>query len=111
MVPSWKELGARIFVTRFLSYYVNTGCLTLLEEGGTMFNFEGTGGKGIVKSVLRIHSPQFYWKVMAQADLGLADAYINGDFSFVDKDEGLLNFILILIANRDSNASNSPQEE
>lgn len=28
MVPSWKELGARIFVTRFLSYYVNTGCLT-----------------------------------------------------------------------------------
>ncbi|XP_047180065.1 uncharacterized protein LOC124846764 isoform X3 [Vigna umbellata] len=107
MVPSWKELGARIFVTRFLSYYVNTGCLTLLEEGGTMFNFEGTGGKGILKSVLRIHSPQFYWKAMAQADLGLADAYINGDFSFVDKDEGLLNFILILIANRDSNASNS----
>lgn len=73
---------------------------------------------------------------MAQADLGLADAYINGDFSFVDKDEGLLNLILvtilnwilqwvvslglytllsctlvlllqILIANRDSNASNS----
>jgi len=28
MVPSWKELGARIFVTRFLSCYVNTGCLT-----------------------------------------------------------------------------------
>ncbi|XP_027935120.1 uncharacterized protein LOC114190436 isoform X5 [Vigna unguiculata] len=107
MVPSWKELGARIFVTRFLSCYVNTGCLTLLEEGGTMFNFEGTGGKGILKSVLRIHTPQFYWKVMAQADLGLADAYINGDFSFVDKDEGLLNLILILIANRDSNASNS----
>ncbi|XP_068487420.1 uncharacterized protein [Phaseolus vulgaris] len=107
MVPSWKELGARIFVTRFLSCYVNTGCLTLLEEGGTMFTFEGTGENGILKSVLRIHSPQFYWKVMAQADLGLADAYINGDFSFVDKDEGLLNLILILIANRDSNASNS----
>lgn len=73
---------------------------------------------------------------MTQADLGLADAYINGDFSFVDKDEGLLILILvsipirilqrvvslrlytllpftlafllqILIANRDSNASNS----
>jgi len=72
---------------------------------------------------------------MTQADLGLADAYINGDFSFVDKDEGLLILILvsipirilqrvvslrlytllpftlafllqILIANRDSNASN-----
>ena len=34
---------------------------------------------------------------MTQADLGLADAYINGDFSFVDKDEGLLNLILVSI--------------
>ncbi|KHN30725.1 Putative fatty acid methyltransferase [Glycine soja] len=106
MVPSWKELGARIFVTRFLSYYINTGCLMLLEEGGTMFTFEGTGKNCGLKSVLRVHNPQFYWKVMTQADLGLADAYINGDFSFVDKDEGLLILILILIANRDSNASN-----
>jgi len=39
------------------------------------------------------------FQVMAQADLGLADAYINGDFSFVDKDEGLLNLILVTILN------------
>lgn len=32
---------------------------------------------------------------MTQADLGLADAYINGDFSFVDKDEGLLDLFLV----------------
>lgn len=32
---------------------------------------------------------------MTNADLGLADAYIDGDFSFVDKDKGLLNFILV----------------
>ncbi|RDX75481.1 ufaA1, partial [Mucuna pruriens] len=107
MVPSWAELGARIFVTRFLNCYITTGCLILLEEGGTMFTFEGTGKNCVLKCVLRIHNPQFYWKVMTQADLGLADAYINGDFSFVDKDEGLLNLILILIANRDSNAPNS----
>ncbi|KAK2643734.1 hypothetical protein Ddye_018929 [Dipteronia dyeriana] len=31
---------------------------------------------------------------MTEADLGLADSYINGDFSFVDKDEGLLNLIM-----------------
>jgi len=34
-----------------------------LEEGGTMFTFEGTGEKDTLKSVLRIHTPQFYWKV------------------------------------------------
>lgn len=32
---------------------------------------------------------------MTQADLGLADAYINGDFSFVDKDRGLLNLFMV----------------
>ena len=34
-------------------------------------------------------------QVMTEADLGLADSYINGDFSFVDKDEGLLNLFLV----------------
>ncbi|KAL1342144.1 hypothetical protein AAHE18_09G137200 [Arachis hypogaea] len=107
MVPSWKELSARLFVTRFLSSYITTGSLTLLEEGGTMFSFEGINKTCSLKCVMRIHSPQFYWKVMTQADLGLADAYINGDFSLVDKDEGLLNLFLVFIANRDSNDSSS----
>ncbi|CAI0383101.1 unnamed protein product [Linum tenue] len=102
MVPSVSETAGRLFVARFLGNYISSGCLMLLEEGGTMFTFEGTGKKCFTKVVLRIHSPQFYWKIMTQADLGLADAYINGDFSFVDKDEGLLNFFLVLISNRDS---------
>ncbi|MED6131614.1 hypothetical protein PIB30_011212 [Stylosanthes scabra] len=108
MVPSWKELGARLFVTRFLSSYITTGCLTFLEDGGTMFTFGETNMNCSLKYVVRIHSPQFYWKVMTQADLGLADAYINGDFSLVDKEEGLLNlFLIFIIASRNSNASNS----
>ncbi|GAU25286.1 hypothetical protein TSUD_17990, partial [Trifolium subterraneum] len=107
IIPSWTEMGARFFVTRFLSVYITTGSLMLLEEGGTIFTFEGSKKKCPLKSVLRIHNPQFYWKVMTNGDLGLASAYIDGDFSFVDKNKGLLNFILILIANRDFNASNS----
>ncbi|CAN1279159.1 Tuberculostearic acid methyltransferase UfaA1 [Linum perenne] len=107
MVPSWSETAGRLFVTRFLGQYISSGCLTLLEEGGTMFTFEGIGKKCFLKAVLRIHSPQFYWKIMTQADLGLADAYINGDFSFVDKDDGLLNFFMLLILNRDSNKAAS----
>ncbi|KAL1294786.1 hypothetical protein AAHE18_19G164800 [Arachis hypogaea] len=109
MELSWKELGARHFVTRFLSSYITTGCLTLLEDGGTMYTFEGNNMKNSLKCVVRIHSPQFYWKIMTQADLGLADAYINGDFSLDDKDEGLLNLFMIFIkASIDStNGSNS----
>ncbi|KAL0284757.1 UNVERIFIED_CONTAM: Tuberculostearic acid methyltransferase UfaA1 [Sesamum calycinum] len=33
-------------------------------------------------------------KLATEADFGFPDAYINGDFSFVDKNEGLLNFFL-----------------
>lgn len=36
-----------------------------------------------------------FYQVMTQADLGLADAYINGDFSFVDEKEGLLNLFKV----------------
>ncbi|XP_058752646.1 uncharacterized protein LOC131625833 isoform X5 [Vicia villosa] len=107
MIPSWRESGARFFVTRFLSVFITTGSLMLLEEGGTIFTFDGSKKKCCLKCVLRIHNPQFYWKVMTNGDLGIASAYIDGDFSFVDTDKGLLDFISILIANRDFNASNS----
>ncbi|XP_052188949.1 uncharacterized protein LOC127799195 isoform X2 [Diospyros lotus] len=105
MVPSLLETGARLFVTRFLGYYISTGCLTLLEEGGTIFTFEGTSGKCLLKTTLRVHNPQFYWKVATHADLGLADAYINGDFSLVDKNEGLQNLFMIFVANRELKTS------
>ncbi|XWS53765.1 hypothetical protein CRYUN_Cryun10bG0028300 [Craigia yunnanensis] len=57
--------------------------------------------------VLKVHNPQFYWKIMTEADFGLADAFIHGDFTFEDKEEGLLNLFLIFIANRQSNSSDS----
>ncbi|WOK95387.1 hypothetical protein Cni_G04094 [Canna indica] len=101
MVPSLKEYGARLLVTKFLNNYILTGCLTLLEEGGTMYVFEGTNKKSHLKSVLKVHHPLFYWKIATEADLGLADAYINGSFSFVDKEEGLVDLFMVLIANRD----------
>ncbi|GFP84761.1 probable fatty acid methyltransferase [Phtheirospermum japonicum] len=93
--------GARLLVTRFLKRFIAIGCITLLEDGGTMFVFEGKRKTSPLKVYLRIHSPQFYWKIATEADLGLADAYINGDFSFVDKNEGLVNLFMIFIANRD----------
>ncbi|KAL0433244.1 UNVERIFIED_CONTAM: Sphingolipid C9-methyltransferase 1 [Sesamum latifolium] len=37
------------------------------------------------------------YKDATEADLGLADAYISGDFSFVDKNEGLLNLFMISV--------------
>ncbi|KAL0380523.1 UNVERIFIED_CONTAM: putative fatty acid methyltransferase [Sesamum angustifolium] len=102
-VPSWLEIGARGLVTRLFERFVATGCIILLEEGGNAFTFEGTRGKSNLKVTLRVHTPQFYWKVATEADVGFADAYIHGDFSLIDKNEGLLNLILIFIASTELN--------
>lgn len=43
--------------------FTNHGIHSLLEEGGTIFTFEGSRTKCPSRVTLRIHSPQFYWKV------------------------------------------------
>lgn len=63
----------------------------------------GHGHELAINCRLQIHHPSFYWKVATRADLGLADAYIDGDFTCVDSEEGLLNLLSIFIENRDSN--------
>ncbi|KAL3359836.1 hypothetical protein AABB24_016369, partial [Solanum stoloniferum] len=104
MVPTWPETGARLLVTRFLKSFIQTGCIILLE-GGKIFTFQGTEKKCSLKVSLRVHNTQFYWKVATRADLGIADAFIHGDISFVNKNEGLLNLFMIYVANRDLKAS------
>ncbi|KAM3298675.1 hypothetical protein ACQJBY_040256 [Aegilops geniculata] len=101
MIPSWAEAGTRLLVARFFNQYISIGNLIFVEEGGSVFSFGKACDKCSVKSVMRVHDPLFYWKVATEGNLGLAEAYINGCFSFLDKREGLLNFLLILIANRD----------
>ncbi|VAH38565.1 unnamed protein product [Triticum turgidum subsp. durum] len=101
MIPSWTEAGTRLLVARFFNQFISIGNLILVEEGGSVLNFGKACDKCRIKSVMRVHDPLFYWKIATEGNLGLAEAYINGCFSFLDKREGLLNLILILIANRD----------
>ncbi|KAI5009686.1 hypothetical protein ZWY2020_011823 [Hordeum vulgare] len=101
MIPSWTEASTRLLVTRFFNQFVSIGTLILVEEGGSVLSFGKACDKCHIKSVIRVHDPLFYWKVATEGNLGLAEAYINGCFSFLDKREGLLNLFLILILNRD----------
>ncbi|KAL5834560.1 hypothetical protein ACOSQ4_014057 [Xanthoceras sorbifolium] len=50
--------------------------------------------KQFFKNYIENSQSKFYWKFMIEADIGLADSYIDGDFSFEDKDEGLLKLIM-----------------
>lgn len=54
-------------------------------------------------AVKKISSEKFFcvelWfgcvQIATRQDLGLADAYVDGDFTFVNPKEGLLNFLLV----------------
>uniref|UniRef100_A0ACD5WPI3 Uncharacterized protein n=1 Tax=Avena sativa TaxID=4498 RepID=A0ACD5WPI3_AVESA len=105
-IPSWTEAGVRFIVARFLNQYISIGNL-IMVEGSSVFSFGKACDKCRVKSVMRVHDPLFYWKVATEGMFGLAEAYINGCFTLLDKREGLLNLILILIANRDARRSRS----
>jgi hypothetical protein len=45
--------------------------------------------------------PSHGFQVATEGNLGLAEAYINGCFSFLDKREGLLNFLLVKLYHSD----------
>ncbi|EMS64510.1 Cyclopropane-fatty-acyl-phospholipid synthase [Triticum urartu] len=94
MIPSWTEAVARLLVARFFNQYISIGNLILVEEGGSVFTFGKACEKCPVKSVIRVHDPLFYWKVAIEGSIGLAEAYIDGCFSVLDKREGLLNLML-----------------
>jgi cyclopropane-fatty-acyl-phospholipid synthase len=47
---------------------------------------------------LRIHRAAFYWKVATRADLGIADAYVDGDFTCLPD---VMDFLMLLVVNRD----------
>ncbi|TVU25538.1 hypothetical protein EJB05_28037 [Eragrostis curvula] len=100
MVPSWTEAGARLLVARNLDQYISIGNFCILEDGGTTFSFGKACEKCHIKSVMRVHDPQFYWKAATEGDLGFASAYINGYISFVDHRHGLVNLVMITLANR-----------
>ncbi|CAN6180117.1 unnamed protein product [Urochloa humidicola] len=100
MAPSWTEASARLLVLKHFEQYIKIGNISILEEGGTMFSFGRSCERCPEKTVIQVHDPHFYWKLVTESDLGFAYAYINGYISFADNRDGLLNLILITFANR-----------
>jgi cyclopropane-fatty-acyl-phospholipid synthase len=130
----WIESSARLLVKRFLSQFIIVGKLELREIGGQAFVFEGkmktevpisslsmnpfsslqTLGLTATNSlhtVLEIVRASFYSRVAARHDLGLADAFIDGDCRMVgDNSNDLVAFFELLILNREAHLKkNQPQ--
>ncbi|VAH53981.1 unnamed protein product [Triticum turgidum subsp. durum] len=64
MIPSWTEAGTRLLVARFFNQFITIGNLILVEGGGSVLSFGKVCDKCSIKSVMRVHDPLFYWKVI-----------------------------------------------
>ncbi|KAJ7518418.1 hypothetical protein O6H91_21G068400 [Diphasiastrum complanatum] len=100
-VLTWSEIAGRLAAVTFLRSFIRRGQLKIIEDGGTVLDFVGKDAGLRMRCTLKIHRASFYWKVATRADLGLADAYVDGDFSCADATNGLLMLFMILIVNRD----------
>ena len=94
---------ARLVTLTFLRSFVQQGHVVLREDGGSIECFGPKPGSSAsttaLCATLYVHSPSFYTHIAYRADLGLADAYIDGSVS----SSQLLQFLQILILNRDIN--------
>ena len=54
------------------------------------------------KVTIRVRSPAFYWKLATRADMGLCDAYVDGD---IEVTPSLTALLCLAIANRDAAAA------
>nr|CAB3495509.1 unnamed protein product [Digitaria exilis] len=107
IVPSWTEAGARLLVARFLAQYISIGNLRfsfrslilILLLGSLLpciFNYTCFISSTMnCDTWLRLAACLRFCQVATEADLGLADAYISGHFSFDDQREGLLNLLMV----------------
>ncbi|KAG6435375.1 hypothetical protein SASPL_100247 [Salvia splendens] len=121
-VPSCLETGAFILVKRFLQRFIVTGCLIFLVItdktcGETVFWKKVVKYSPLKQPKCANRYSVRHWclwlnwillsRVATDADLGFADAYINGDISFIDSNEGLLNFLWLNMANTEMNKTTS----
>ena len=94
---------ARLVTLAFLRSFIKQGRVVLREDGGSIETFgpppSATASTAHMSATLNVHSPSFYTHIAYRADLGLADAYIDGSFSSAE----LLQFLQLLKLNQDIN--------
>lgn len=101
---SWMKSFIVLFVSAFNSFRVGSsafmkeGTLIVAEDGGDAFTFgDGSSGEHGPCTIL-VRNPSFYKKLATRSDLGIADAYIDGDIELKPSIRAVLE---LAIYNRD----------
>ncbi|KAA8497815.1 Tuberculostearic acid methyltransferase UfaA1 [Porphyridium purpureum] len=102
----------RSSVRSFMRSFIFVGRLTIVEEdcsfscGQPLAQLESEDPDAARHVILRIVRPlDFYVRILTSADIGLAEAYIYGDFEVVGGSRQLTHLFELLISNRDQHAS------
>jgi cyclopropane-fatty-acyl-phospholipid synthase len=80
---------------------IKEGCVVMREPNGTMHLFGDALAEPSMRAELHVRDPSFFFRVAAEADVGLSRAYIAGQWACDD----LAALFRIFIANRDRTGS------
>uniref|UniRef100_A0A7S3G9J3 Cyclopropane-fatty-acyl-phospholipid synthase n=1 Tax=Palpitomonas bilix TaxID=652834 RepID=A0A7S3G9J3_9EUKA len=97
-------------VSSFLSSYVKEGCLEVRLPKGKVIAFGQTPYvNGVVPVRLHVHTFAFFKRIAFFHDIGLAEAYMAGDFD-VDHPQVLVDLFSLLVRNSASPSVSSQRE-
>lgn len=90
-----QDRSERAFLA-LLGQHLDTGSLSVLSGGRR--HLLGDAADTALQCTLRVHKPNFYRRVLAQGNLGMAESYMAGEF---DVDDGRLpEFLRLLLTAR-----------
>eukprot|EP00127_Corallochytrium_limacisporum_P002581 Clim_evm17s134 gene=Clim_evmTU17s134 len=95
---SYLDQPFQMLVQQYMAQFVQKGSLRVRELGGSMKVYgDGTEPKASIV----VTDPAFYRKIALRYDLGLADAFVDGDFYIPPGAGDLTDVFDVLIVNRD----------
>mmetsp|Transcript_18912 Transcript_18912/g.31033 ORF Transcript_18912/g.31033 Transcript_18912/m.31033 type:complete len:465 (+) Transcript_18912:126-1520(+) len=78
---------------------IQIGYIELLTDGSRR-TFGDESAEEKLRATIRVTQPKFFWRVLKDADMGLAESYMAGEWETKD----LVAFFRVMIANRNSKA-------
>jgi cyclopropane-fatty-acyl-phospholipid synthase len=81
-----------MLLSRLFERTITIGCLRVIDSGGSLHTFDGSGGKSVT---IRLHDPALHWKLAVKPRLYFGEAFMDGKLTV---EEGNLYDLIDLLA-------------
>lgn len=86
-----------IFLEFFLRNFIKRGCLTVIDDHGRRFRFEGEALPAVQPAAVRLRDASLAWKIPLNPSLAVGEAYMDGRLTI--EEGSLYDFLAVAAAN------------